>query len=193
MPPDRHYDDAIRAYNDGVAKVAAARAQAGQQVTFVDVYNAINPGTDMSPDLTHPNSAGYTKIARTWFRVLVSGAPQVGFALSKEGANEFKGQSCLGYQITMKRTASVDSLGIYTDGQTLAAPHTVGVFDTTGKLLASVLVGAADAPSGAFAYHVLATPLRLEAGRSYVFAAKQCGATDSCWHAKHGGRSGVVR
>ena len=92
-----------------------------------------------------------------------------------EGANEFAGKSCLGYQITAKRAATVSDLGIYCAGKPLAEAHAVGVFDATGQLVAQTQVTPQTAPSGLFAFAKLATPLVLEAGKTYFFVSNSVG------------------
>lgn len=175
LPPDHHFDDAVRRYNAGIAQVTARRAAVGEKVDFVDNYALLNPNTDMLPDLTHPDRVGYLKIARGWFNALVPGAPQIAFALTNEGANQFSAESCLGYQITMKSAATVTDLGIYCAAQPLGAPHAVGVFDENGSQLARADILPTAIPSGLFAYQKLATPLSLEAGKSYFFVSNSVG------------------
>ncbi len=175
LTPDLHFDDAIRRYNQGVAAVVAKRAANGQKVRFVDGYNAVSSGTDLLPDRTHLNAAGYTKIARNWFNALVPNAPQVAFGLSADGANEFAAKSCMGYQVTMKRPTTITELGIYTSGKALNERHAVGVFDESGQVLAKAEIGPEDTLSGLFTYKKLATPLKLEAGKSYIFVANCVG------------------
>ncbi len=175
IPPDLHCDDAVRLYNAGIAGAVARRAAAGEKVRFVDNYAVLSSGTDMLPDLTHPNRVGYIKIARNWFRALAPDAPQIAFALTDEGANQLIGEGCLGYQITMKVAAKVTDLGVYCAGQVLTSTHAVGVFDENGCQLAHAEIAPTTVPSGLFAYQKLATPLALEVGRSYFFVSNSVG------------------
>ena len=171
ITPDLHDDDAVRQYDQGVAALVTARAQAGQPVQFVDNYAAINPGTDLQADRTHPNAVGYLKIARSWFNALFPNTPQIAFLVTTEGRSPFAAKSCMGYQITMKKSAVVTGLGLYCGGKPLDQTRSAGVFDTSGQLLAQVAIGPADLPSGLFAYGKLGAPLTLAAGNSYVVAA----------------------
>lgn len=175
ISPDLHFDDAVRRYNAGVASVVANRAAQGQKVIFVDNYNAVSAGTDILPDRTHLNAAGYMKVARNWFKVLAPNAPQIAFALSREGANEFAGKTCLGYRITMKRRAMVTDLGIYSAGKPLEQPRAAGIYDAAGTLLSKVEISPQDAPSGLFTFHKLPAPLILEAGKTYTVACNSAG------------------
>ena len=135
IPPDVHFDDAVRRYNAGIVGVVTKRAAAGENVRFVDCYASFASGLHISPDRTHPNQAGYDAIARNWFNALAPDAPQIAFALTNEGADLFTSDSCLGYKITMKISAKVSDLGIYCAGHPLLSPHAVGVFDENGNEL----------------------------------------------------------
>lgn len=147
--------------------MVAKRAAAGQKVSLVDNYAAVNPATEMSGDLTHPDASGYLEIARTWFKALAPNAPQIGFGVTAEGANQFTGKWCLGYQLTMKRAATLTDLGIYCAGKPLAETHAVGVFDAKGALVTQTQILPQTAPSGLFAFGKLPTRLVLEAGKTY--------------------------
>jgi len=57
----------IEAYNADVASVVSAHRALGENVSLVDMYSALNPSTDISADLIHPNQNGYDKIADVWF------------------------------------------------------------------------------------------------------------------------------
>ena len=175
LTSDQHFDDAVRRYNADVAALVARRAAAGQKVQLVDNYSAVNPATDMSGDLTHPDAGGYIKIARTWFRALEPNAPQIAFGVTGEGANEFAGKSCLGYQLTMKRAATVTDLGIYCAGKPLKSAHAVGVFDESGQMLSQLEISPQAAPSGLFVFGKLANPLNLQADKTYFFVSNSVG------------------
>ena len=175
IPADLHFDDAVRSYDAGVARVVGNRVDAGQKVRFVDMYAVLNPATDFAADHTHPNPAGYLKIARTWFRALVPGASQIAFTLTAQGANEFEARTCLGYRITMKATATVTDLGLYCSGKTLPSAHAVGVFDEAGRQITKVDIAADAVPSGLFVYQKLAVPLTLKKGKSYYFVSNSVG------------------
>ncbi|RYX86789.1 hypothetical protein EON83_00990 [bacterium] len=175
LPPDLHWDEAVRRYNAGTAQVVARRAAAGQRVGFVDNYAALSSGVDMLPDLTHPNKSGYIKIARGWFNALAPNAPQVAFAFTNESSRQFTSSSCLGYKITMKSTEQITDLGIYCAGHNLPFCHAVGVFDANGDLLTQIKITPECSPSGLFAFQPLPASLELKASNSYYFISNSIG------------------
>ena len=64
----------IQEYNACVANDVAAAQAAGENVTMVDMYDAINPDTDLANNL-HPNDAGYAKMAQVWLNAIEAIAP----------------------------------------------------------------------------------------------------------------------
>jgi hypothetical protein len=64
----------VQEYNAYVVQDVAAAQAAGENVTLVDMYDAINPNTDLANNL-HPNNAGYAKIAQVWLNAIESLAP----------------------------------------------------------------------------------------------------------------------
>jgi len=59
----------VAAYNESLPGVVAAQQAAGHRVTLVPMHEALGPD-DLQPDGVHPNRAGESKIAATWFRAL---------------------------------------------------------------------------------------------------------------------------
>ena len=89
-------------------------------------------------------------------------------------------QLSLGFAFTATAAATVTSLGYYDFGQDgFATDHNVGIFDSTGGLLASVVLsaGSGDVLRGDFRYASI-TPLALAAGQTYVIAATTGGHAD---------------
>jgi hypothetical protein len=64
----------VRAFNAAIPDLVKARAAAGKRVTTVDMYTAFtaNPNfaTQLLADGLHPNAAGYTIMASTWFAAI---------------------------------------------------------------------------------------------------------------------------
>ncbi len=175
IPPLVYNDDGVRRLNADAAAAVAKRAAAGEKVSLVDHYSTLNSVTDIISDRTHPNVAGYDKMARNWFNALEPHAPQVGFGLSTEGSSAQTDKGSSGYQITMKRDAVVTDLGIYGGGQALTTTRAAGIFDITGKELGRVQITPELASSGLFVYKALAIPVTLKAGQSYIFASNNSG------------------
>ncbi|WP_410673549.1 cellulose binding domain-containing protein [Amycolatopsis sp. cmx-4-68] len=78
--PIRFADPAVRTFNAAIAPDVRAKAAAGRRVHLVDMYPAVAIA-DL-PDGIHPNAAGYSKMATTWYNALqavpgsIGGAPQ---------------------------------------------------------------------------------------------------------------------
>jgi lysophospholipase L1-like esterase/fibronectin type 3 domain-containing protein len=70
IPPltDPALDAKAREYNAAIPGIVSAKASAGTQVRFVDIYPSIT--TADLPDGVHPNAAGYAKIAQVWYSAL---------------------------------------------------------------------------------------------------------------------------
>ena len=63
----------VQAYNALVPQVAAAHRRQGQNVLFVDMSAALTTG-DLISDGVHPNTVGYDKMARVWYKALTGQA-----------------------------------------------------------------------------------------------------------------------
>jgi lysophospholipase L1-like esterase len=77
IPPfaDPVEDAQVRTYNAAIPGVVQARADAGQKVSFVDMYGALTLA-DLY-DGVHPNADGYFKMAQVWRTALQSILPPV--------------------------------------------------------------------------------------------------------------------
>ena len=66
--PIRFADPTVRTFNAAIAPDMRAKAAAGKRVHLVDMYPAVAIA-DL-PDGIHPNAAGYSKMATTWYNAL---------------------------------------------------------------------------------------------------------------------------
>ena len=66
--PIRFADQTVRTFNAAIAPDMRAKAAAGKHVHLVDMYPAVAIA-DL-PDGIHPNAAGYSKMATTWYNAL---------------------------------------------------------------------------------------------------------------------------
>ncbi|MBE8518553.1 cellulose binding domain-containing protein [Amycolatopsis sp. H6(2020)] len=66
--PIRFADQTVRTFNAAIAPDMRAKAAAGKRVHLVDMYPAVAIA-DL-PDGIHPNAAGYSKMATTWYNAL---------------------------------------------------------------------------------------------------------------------------
>ncbi|HEY4283411.1 MAG TPA: DUF4082 domain-containing protein [Chthoniobacterales bacterium] len=79
-----------------------------------------------------------------------------------------------GFDFTVDQTLLVTALGMWDQSQNgFTNSHHVGLWDSTGNLLAQVQIspGTVDSLSGAFRYVSLATPVTLNAGMTYILGA----------------------
>ncbi len=73
-------DQAVRTFNAAIAPDMRAKAAAGKRVHLVDMYPSV--AVSDLPDGIHPNAAGYSKMATTWYNALravpgsIGGDPQ---------------------------------------------------------------------------------------------------------------------
>ena len=78
----------------------------------------------------------------------------------------------LGFEFTTNSAFDVNSLGFYDDAKNgLSQSHAVGIYNTSGTLLASTTVLPSDALNGYFRYHDIST-LHLNAGQNYIISAE---------------------
>jgi len=66
---NKQHNPIITAFNNAVADFAQQKIQQGEKIIIVDMENALDYTKDMA-DMTHPNPAGYEKIAKQWFDAL---------------------------------------------------------------------------------------------------------------------------
>jgi hypothetical protein len=86
-----------------------------------------------------------------------------GLEWTTDGGEGFWGGS-IGYEFVANVNTSINALGAMSIGAT------VGLWDTSGKLLISAVIGAGDTTVGHFTYHDI-TPFDLTAGTHYIVAA----------------------
>jgi len=84
----------------------------------------------------------------------------------------YGGDHSLGYKFGTNTSVVVTALGFYDDLNALpmAINHDVGIFDTSGTLLASATVTPAGFQVGLFRYASLSSPLLLTGGNDYYIA-----------------------
>jgi hypothetical protein len=104
---------------------------------------------------------------------------QTSLGIDAAGVSQhFLGDWMLGYRFTAVNSFSVASLGFYDrGGDGLAASHQVGLWDTSGNLLASAVIsaGSVDPLVGLFRMATLGGAVALTAGQSYVVAGRSGG------------------
>jgi lysophospholipase L1-like esterase len=64
----------VRTYNDSIPQLVMSRANAGKHVLLVDMYAAFTRDADYKTSLLaddlHPSTAGYLRIAQTWYQAI---------------------------------------------------------------------------------------------------------------------------
>jgi lysophospholipase L1-like esterase len=64
----------VQAYNAAIPGIVSARAAAGKHIALIDLWTPLtsNPNykTELLDDKLHPNDAGYSKMAETWYKML---------------------------------------------------------------------------------------------------------------------------
>jgi len=88
------------------------------------------------------------------------------------------GPWALGWEFQVTKNLQATHVGVYDDGANgLALSHSVGIFNLGGTLLgsANVLAGTGSPVEGHFRYAVLAAPVNLNAGVTYIVAAANLG------------------
>jgi hypothetical protein len=108
-----------------------------------------------------------------------SGSAQVTLGIDVASVNNWlSGIGNLGYGFKAVTDLNVTQLGYFDlDGDGLAWSHAVGLWDSDGALLASTTVaaGTSNTLNGLFRMAMLATPVTLTAGRSYVVGGTSIG------------------
>jgi uncharacterized repeat protein (TIGR02543 family) len=62
------WNTTTKLYNDELQQMAEARS--ADHIIVVDMENALNYATDLSPDGIHPTDTGYAKMANVWYNAL---------------------------------------------------------------------------------------------------------------------------
>ncbi len=82
----------VRAFNAKVPELVAQHRSAGENVFFVDMYNALDATNDLADSL-HPNQAGYDKMGEAWYKAMdASSGPTIittGLNVSSTTAKDF--------------------------------------------------------------------------------------------------------
>lgn len=66
---DETAESRVRAFNKQAEAVAGLKDSEGKRIVFVDMHGEDGPGMeDLVDDGTHPNDAGYVKMANIWLR-----------------------------------------------------------------------------------------------------------------------------
>lgn len=87
----------------------------------------------------------------------------------------------LGYEFTVNSAINVTHLGFFDyEENGFGTSHDVGIYTSTGTLLASTTVTSADPIENLFRYHALSSSLALAAGQNYVIVGTT-GADDYVW------------
>jgi hypothetical protein len=121
-----------------------------------------------------------------FYGLLISAAqavPVVGTEISNDGTQYANAAWNLGYSFTVDSQTSVVSLGVWDDlGDGLLNRHEVGLWGSSGILLASTFVGAGTAGILDTGYRFTdITPVALTVGETYYVAATFTGANDDVW------------
>lgn len=61
----------VKAYNNAIPGVVNDWVTKGKHIMTVDIFNLIDPSTDLADDL-HPNLHGYTKMAQQWYDAIAT-------------------------------------------------------------------------------------------------------------------------
>jgi hypothetical protein len=123
--------------------------------------------------------AGAVAAALLFSPLLAHAAPATGIEFSSFSNNFTNGSWSIGWEFTTNKPVSIGALGFFNnDGFT--GSHDVGIFDSSGNLLASTTVTNSDALIGHFRYHNLSNELNLAAGQDFRIAAVT-GASNYTW------------
>lgn len=120
-------------------------------------------------------------------RALCSPSPSYSVIFANYGAGYYTPQT-IGYEFTANQNITVTDLGFLdASGTGLAESHEVGIYNTSGVLLASALVPAGTAAplTGAFRY-VGITDLDLTAGTEYICAGLMTTTADEVGYSSPG-------
>jgi Domain of unknown function (DUF4082)/PEP-CTERM motif len=98
-------------------------------------------------------------------------ADTLGINFTSPGTQFTNGEWSLGYSFTTVNAINVTGLGFFDDGTVLADTHAVGLYNSSGTLLASTTVGPTSTQVGFFEFNSI-TPLALAAGGTYQVVAE---------------------
>lgn len=111
-----------------------------------------------------------------------AGSLGLGVDFTTPTVDSTSGQWSLGYEFTTNQVVTVTGLAFYDDQKNgLTQPHDVGIYDSSGVLLASVMVTDSDPLMSWFRVQNLDTPLILAAGQTYYVAA-ETGTENYTWN-----------
>jgi Domain of unknown function (DUF4082)/PEP-CTERM motif len=100
-----------------------------------------------------------------------AGSVASGYEYATE-ANNTGGQLTIGAMFHTNSGISIDALGLGAFVGPITYDHAVGLWDSTGHLLASTIVTTSDPLVGHFQFHALASPVQLAAGVDFVVGAQ---------------------
>lgn len=81
------FNTKVQAYNAAIPGIVANAQALGENVTYVNMYGALNTTTDYY-DSVHPNAAGFSKMADVWYDGIM--------AVPEPGANSLLGCALIG-------------------------------------------------------------------------------------------------
>ena len=96
-------------------------------------------------------------------------ADQMSYTFSSINIDGTNGQWSLGYEFSPNSNISVDQLAIFDDGQNRGSVHAVGIFNSSGTLLASVNITQGTNVNGFFDWAKIGA-LTLQGGQDYYIA-----------------------
>lgn len=65
-----------QAFNAAIPGIVATDQAAGMHVSYVNMYGALNPSTDIGSDNIHPVQSGYNKMATVWLGGIEAAVPE---------------------------------------------------------------------------------------------------------------------
>jgi uncharacterized repeat protein (TIGR02543 family) len=99
------WNTTTKLYNDELQQMAEARS--ADHIIVVDMENALNYATDLSPDGIHPTDTGYAKMANVWYNAL-TGLLSYSLTISSVGqgiVNRIPDQTLYPYGTSVNLTA----------------------------------------------------------------------------------------
>lgn len=68
---DPIWDQRVQQFNALIPGIVAQKVSEGKNVSFADIYSALDPVVDISDDHAHPTASGYNKAAQVWYDAIV--------------------------------------------------------------------------------------------------------------------------